>query len=295
MGASVRIIAKLDIKGPNLIKGFQFDGHRVLGRAEQFAEAYYREGADELIYQDAVASVYQRNSLVEMVERTAKRSFLPLTVAGGIRSLADIKALLRAGADKVAINTAAVKNPELIREAAQAFGSQCIVGALEVFRQQNGALEVWVDYGRERTCLDAVAWAKQLVELGVGELLVTSISRDGTGKGYDLDLISKVVEAVSVPVIASGGAGQVSDVVRAVTIAKADAVAVASMLHYQYAIRPEVRDLSLRMGKSLDTGSMDFLCDGYGGLRDIPVTPTTVGDIRSALQQNHIKVREHQC
>lgn len=295
MKVATRIIAKLDIKGPNLIKGFQLDGFRVLGPVESFAESYYHQGADELFYQDAVASVYQRNSLLEIVARTAKRSFLPLTVAGGIRSVSDITALLRAGADKVAINTAAVSNPRLIQEAVKALGSQCIVGSMEIFRQDNGAAEVWVDYGRERTHLDALQWARTLVDLGVGELMITSIRRDGTGTGFDVELIKRITEMVPVPVIASGGAGNVDHVVDVVEQTGASAVALGSMFHYYYAAMPQQHDKSLRMGKSVDTGSMDFLCDGYGGFRKVPVTPISIPHLRQSMREKGITVREFEC
>lgn len=296
MGSTVRVIPRLDIKGPNLIKGIQFDGHRVLGTAEQFADHYYRSGADELIYQDTVASLYRRNSLLDIVERTASRIFIPLTVAGGIRSVEDVRSLLRAGADKVAINTAATERPELLSDVASAFGSQCVVSSIEAFLKPHGRYEVWVDYGRQPTGLDVFDWAQRVVELGAGEILLTSIDHDGMGRGFDLELTRQVSESVTVPVIASGGAGNPAHFVRAVVEGRADAVAAASVFHYRYAApvdRPfmSFEDARLRMGESIDSGNIDFLNFGYGGQRAIPVSPASVRDIKAAMAAAGVEVR----
>jgi cyclase len=296
MGSTVRVIPRLDIKGPNLIKGIQFDGHRVLGTAEQFADYYYQAGADELIYQDTVASLYRRNSLLEIVSRTASRIFIPLTVAGGIRSVDDVRALLRAGADKVAINTAATENPTLLKDVAKAFGSQCVVSSIEAFRRPHGRYEVWVDYGRQPTGIDAFDWAQRVVDLGVGEILLTSINRDGMGRGYDVDLLAQVSESVPVPVIASGGAGNSEHFVEAVMAGRADAVAAASVFHYRYAVPADVPLMSqgearLRMGEHIDSGNSDFLNFGYGGQRSIPVSPTSIDEVKHALAAMGISVR----
>jgi cyclase len=229
---AIRIIPRLDIKGPNLVKGVNFEGLRVLGKPERFARHYYEAGADELLYVDAVASLYNRNSLLDIVRRTSRELFIPLTVAGGLRSVDDIREALRAGADKVAINTAAVARPELIREASRAFGSSTIIVAIEAAPAGGGRYEVCTCYGRERTGLDAFAWALQAVELGAGELLVTSVAKEGMGKGLDLALTRVIAEAVPVPVIAGGGAGSPDHLAEAVVEGRADAVALASMLHY---------------------------------------------------------------
>jgi imidazole glycerol-phosphate synthase subunit HisF len=234
---AVRIIPRLDIKGPNLVKGIHQEGLRVLGKPERFARYYYETGADELIYMDVVASLYGRNSLLDVVERTSREIFIPLAVGGGLRSLDDIRTVLRSGADKVALNTAAVKTPELIRGAAQAFGSSTIVVSIEAIRKSDGSYEALVDYGRERTGLDAVAWAVKAVELGAGELLVTSIDREGTGKGLDVDLTKRIAEVVPIPVIASGGAGRSAHVAEVITEGAADAVALASLVHYGFVER----------------------------------------------------------
>jgi cyclase len=298
MANTIRVIARLDIKGPNLIKGLQFDGYRVLGTAEEFADIYYREGADELIYQDAVASLYRRNSLLDIVRRTAEKVFIPLTVAGGIRSIEDIRQLLRAGADKVAINTAAVENPKLLTDAAKVFGSQCIVSSIEAYRHDDGRCRVWVDYGREATGLDAVEWAKQVEQCGVGEILLTSIRNDGMGRGYDLELVNKISSLVSVPVIACGGAGGAADFPRAVVEGGADAVAAASAFHYRYA-RPEAGKATmqyagkkLRMGAQIDSGNIDFLNEGYGGVKYLMVEPCSIADAKAAMRKKGLSVRK---
>jgi cyclase len=231
---NIRIIPRLDIKGPNLVKGIHFEGLRVLGKPEQFARYYYENGADELLYMDAVASLYGRNSLLEIIERTAREIFIPLTVGGGLRSVDDIRDVLRAGADKVAINTAAIARPELIREASLAFGSSTIVVSIEAIRRADGQYEAYINYGRDRTSVNVLEWAQRAVELGAGEIMITSIEREGTGKGFDLELTRQVAECVTVPVIAGGGAGKIEHVRDAIIEGRAEAVALASILHYNY-------------------------------------------------------------
>lgn len=227
-----RVIARLDIKGPNLVKGIHLEGLRVIGDPAEHALRYYEAGADELLYIDIVASLYERNNLVDVVSRTASEIFVPLTVGGGIRKVEDIHQLLRAGADKVAINTGAIRHPELIAEASRTFGSQCIVVSIEAKRRREGGWEAYTDNGRERTGLDVVAWAQRAVELGAGEVLVTSVDAEGTRKGFDLELVQTLGPRLPVPVIACGGAGNIDHVVSAFDRG-ADAVAVASILHYK--------------------------------------------------------------
>lgn len=238
---AVRVIPRLDIKAPNLVKGIQMEGLRVMGDPAEHAVRYYHDGADELLYVDIVASLYERNGLLDLVERTAREIFVPLTVAGGIRSVADVHALLRAGADKVAINTAAVRRPELLTEASRIFGSQCIVLSIEAKRVGPNKWEIFTDTGRERTGLDAVDWAKRAVDLGAGEVLLTSVDQEGTRRGFDLDLIAAIGPVLSVPVIACGGGGKLADVAAAVS-AGADGVSVASMLHYRTASIREIKE-----------------------------------------------------
>ena len=228
----VRIIPKLEVKGPHLIKGIHLEGLRVVGTPEEAALKYYREGADELIYMDIVASLYQRDNLLEVVQRTAQQAFIPLTVGGGVRSLEDFRTFLRVGADKVAMNTAVVARPEIITEAAEAFGSQCVVVSIEAIRKGPGRWEPYTDSGRTPTGFDAVEWAVKVASLGAGEILLTSIDRDGTCKGYDLELVETITKAVPIPVIASGGAGHPGHVGDAITKGQADAVAVAHILHF---------------------------------------------------------------
>ena len=256
----VRIIPRLDIKGPNLVKGIHFEGLRVLGTPAEFARRYYDQGADELLYMDAVASLYGRNSLLDVVERTSREVFIPLTVGGGLRSIDDIRTVLRAGADRVAINTAAVDRPAFVREAAQAFGSSTIVVSIEAIRTAAGGYACQTDYGRQDTGVDAVRWAKQAVELGAGELAVTSIDREGTGRGFDLELTRRIATEVPVPVIACGGAGTMDHVYEAVVSGRAQAVGLASLLHYH-----EVRRFQ---GAVPDTpeGNVEFL-SGRSGAR----------------------------
>jgi len=295
--APVRLIARLDVKGPNLIKGIQFDGHRVLGVPEYFAEIYYREGIDELIFQDTVASLYQRNGLHDIIQKTAEHAFIPITVAGGIRTIEDIRLCLKAGADKVAINTAAIPNPDFLRQAAEEFGSQCIVASLEVYRYADGRCEIWTDYGRQETGVNAFIWAKRVVELGVGEIMLTSINREGMGHGFDVDLIAQVASNVSVPVIAVGGAGNAQDLVRAYQEGKADAVAAASIFHYHYAkpinqLNMSFNEQRLRMGEQIDSGNIDFLKMGYGGNYAVPVRPVSIPEAKQAMRDGGISVRE---
>jgi cyclase len=231
---SVRVIPRLDIKGPNLVKGIHLEGLRVLGKPEDFARHYYEQGADELLYMDVVASLYQRNSLLDIVSRTAREIFIPMTVGGGLRTLDDIRQVLRAGADKVSLNTAAINRPELISEAAHQFGSSTIVVSIEAIKNPDGSYEAYTDNGRESTKVDALQWARQAAELGAGELMITSIAQEGTGKGFDLELTRAVAESVSIPVIACGGAGSVDHVGKVVSKGKADAVSLASVLHYEF-------------------------------------------------------------
>jgi cyclase len=246
--SNLRLIARLDVKGPNLVKGVRLEGLRVLGDPQTFARHYYEEGVDELIYMDIVASLYGRSNLVDIVKRTAQDVFIPMTVGGGIRSVDDVGLLLRAGADKIAINTAAVARPELIREVSRRFGSQCMVLSIEA--KKNGAKkwEVYTDNGREHTGLDVIDWARQAVDLGAGEILLTSVDQEGTRKGFDTDLIFEVSNAVSIPVIASGGMGALEHFTDAVRLGKADAVAMADVLHYKRLGLPQIRSFAREAG-----------------------------------------------
>lgn len=243
----LRLIPRLDIKGPNLIKGIHLEGLRVIGDPQEFARLYYEAGADELIYMDTVASLYGRNSLEDTIRRAAEHVFVPMTVGGGVRSVEDVKKLLRAGADKVAINTAAIARPELLREVAETFGSQCVVLSIEAKSKPGGGWEAFHDNGREETGLDVVDWVKRGIDLGIGEILLTSVDQEGTRKGFDTDLIAAVSAVSPVPIIASGGMGKPEDVQLATT-AGADAVAMADILHYKRASLADIRTAAAEAG-----------------------------------------------
>ncbi len=232
---NIRLIARLDIKGPNLIKGIHLEGLRVIGSPNEYALRYYQQGVDELIYMDCVASLYGRNHLGNIIRAAAKDIFVPMTVGGGIRSVEDATQILRAGADKVAVNTAAVANPQLISEISQRFGSQCMVLSIEAKEVGKDRWEVYTDNGRERTGLDVIDWVKRGVAMGAGEVLLTSVDREGTKKGFDIALVKAVTAEISIPVIASGGMGKPEDLVDVVNKGYADAVAMADILHYNRA------------------------------------------------------------
>jgi cyclase len=246
-GIAKRIIPCLDVKNGRVVKGINFINLKDAGDPVETASAYSKEGADELVYLDITASVEKRGAMIDIVAKTAERVFIPLTVGGGIRNLEDIRTLLKSGADKVSINTAAVENPALIKEASEEFGNQCIVVAIDaklvkglasiVDSQKNKKLstnrwEVYTYGGRKSTGLDAVTWAKKAEQLGAGEILLTSMDKDGTREGYDLELTEKISESVNIPLIASGGAGTLEHLREALTQGKADAVLAASIFHY---------------------------------------------------------------
>ena len=229
---SKRIIPCLDVTGGRVVKGTQFLDLRDAGDPVECAQAYDAQGADELVFLDITASSDNRATMVDVVARTAEQCFMPLTVGGGIRVVADFRTMLLAGAGKVSVNTAAVQNPELVSGAAQAFGSQCVVVAIDAKRDIPGRWRVYTHGGRNPTDLDAVAWAVRVAELGAGEILLTSMDADGTCDGYDIELTAAVSQAVSIPVIASGGAGNLDHLVDVLDRGKADAVLAASIFHF---------------------------------------------------------------
>ena len=244
---NIRLIARLDIKAPNLVKGIQLEGLRKLGDPNIFAKKYYQEGIDEIYFEDIVASLYERNSLVEIIKRTTENVFVPITVGGGLRNIDDISSALRSGADKVSINTAAIKNPEIIKKAAKRFGSQSIVLSIQAKKNTNG-WEAHFDNGREHSGIDAVDWASRGEELGAGELLVTSVDKEGMAKGFDSELIKEISSNVSIPVIASGGMGKLEHLSDVIKLGGADAVAMAHVLHYDIIPLSEIRDYASREG-----------------------------------------------
>ncbi|MFC2122701.1 imidazole glycerol phosphate synthase subunit HisF [Bacteroidota bacterium] len=230
-----RIIPCLDVKGGRVVKGKSFIRLQDAGDPVGLADFYYKEGADELVFLDITATPEGRDTMVDIVERISERVFMPLTVGGGLRDIGDMRRMLKAGADKVSINTAAVRNPTIISEGAGKFGSQCIVVAIDAKRVANEDVlrwEVYVSSGQQATAIDALDWAKQAVELGAGEIMLTSMDADGHKAGYDIELTRAVSEAVTVPVIASGGAGTLRDLYQVLIEGKADAVLAASIFHY---------------------------------------------------------------
>ena len=231
----------MDVDKGRVVKGIRFKELRDAGDPVEVAKAYEEQGADELVFLDITASAEERAILLDVVKRVAETVFMPFTVGGGVRTLEDIRLLLESGADKVSINTAAVKNPQLVYEAAKRFGSQCIVVAIDAKRRPNGGWEVYIHGGRTPTGLDAVQWAKRVEELGAGEILLTSMDRDGTKSGYDVELTRAVAQAVKIPVIASGGAGKKEHFYEAFTAGKADACLAASLFHFKELTVPDLK------------------------------------------------------
>jgi cyclase len=281
----IRVISRLDIKGPNLVKGIHLEGLRVLGNPEEFANIYYNEGADEIFYMDCVASLFERNSLNDLISNTAKQVFIPMTVGGGLRTVEDIRNVLRSGADKVSINTAAIKNPKFIEEAAKLFGSSTIVATIEAIKQLDGKYLAFVDNGRDHTGIEVLSWAKTLQEMGAGEITITSVDQEGTGLGFDNELISSVVSKVSVPVIAHGGASTVENVCAMLKTTGASAVAIASSLHYGL-----LKDNKIsRDGKSShNEGNTSFLKSGKDFNK---VKNFSLAELKKEMQRQNLPCR----
>lgn len=278
---TIRIIPRLDVKGPNLVKGIHLEGLRVIGNPNVFAKYYYENGADELLYSDVVASLFERNSLSDVISSTAKEIFIPITVAGGVRTLEDIKNILRVGADKVSLNTAVIKNPELIEKASRMFGSSTIVVTIEAIKESEGKYFAYTDNGREMTGIEVVEWAKKVESLGAGEIVITSVDKEGTGEGFDINLTRMVSESVSIPVIAHGGAGTPQDVVDVVKKGKADAVSLASILHYGIISKQNFE-------KNSDEGNIEFLKNKnkFG-----KITPYGLMKLKKYLMEHNIQCR----
>lgn len=279
---NIRIIPRLDIKGPNVVKGIHLEGLRVVGEPKEFAKFYYESGADELLYMDVVASLYNRNSLKDIIEETAKELFIPLTVGGGLRTIDDIRSVLNAGADKVVLNTAAIKNPQLIKEASEKFGSSTIVIAIEAIRQENGKYFAFIDNGREFTGKEVVDWALEAEELGAGELLITSVDNEGTGAGYNYELISEVSNVIKIPVIVHGGAGNINHVKDVIEMTKIDAVAISSLFHYE-----TLKNLKYSKNEMIE-GNQDFLRSGASNTK---IKSVFIGDLKNFLRDNGIDIR----
>tara|TARA_B100000767_G_scaffold267869_1_gene287213 strand:+ start:9143 stop:9988 length:846 start_codon:yes stop_codon:yes gene_type:complete len=279
---SIRIIPRLDIKGPNLVKGIQLEGLRVLGKPSEFAQFYYENGADEILYMDVVASLYEKNNLSDLIKEMASEIFIPLTVGGGIRKLEDINEVLRSGADKILINTAAVKNPAFIGEAIKEFGSSTIVVAIEAIKEASDQYLIYTDNGREYTGIDAVEWAKEVESLGAGEIVITSVNREGTGEGFDINLIKIISENINIPLIAHGGAGAKDDVLQLAKENTVEGISIASLFHYEY-INKEEYSYS-----NEQEGNTDFL---QKRTINKNLAPINIKNLKSFLIENGIEIR----
>jgi cyclase len=227
----LRLIARLDIKNGVVIKGIHLDGQRRIGDPIELAKAYYRQGIDEILFMDSVASLYDRSNLFDTVVEACRAVFVPITMGGGVRSISDVEQALACGADKVAVNTALVRNPALVEQIARVYGSQCLVGSIEA-KSTPGGWEAYISNGREPTGLDVIEWARELEQRGIGELLVTSVDREGTQRGFDLRLYEQLEQAISVPLIACGGAGNTKHLAELDQKVALQGMAVASVLHY---------------------------------------------------------------
>lgn len=243
-----RIIPCLDVKEGRVVKGINFEGLKDAGDPVEIAEVYDRAGADELVFLDITASHEKRKIMIDVVRKTAEKCFMPLTVGGGISSLEDIRELLKSGADKVSINTPAVKNPQFVKEASSMFGSQCIVVAIDAKRICEGKWQIYINGGRTPAQRDAVEWALEVEKLGAGEILLTSMDSDGTKDGYDIELTGKISSAVRIPVIASGGAGTCEHILKVLTDGMADAALAASIFHYREIEIKEVKEYLKKHG-----------------------------------------------
>jgi len=282
MSKNIRVIPRLDIKGPNLVKGIHLEGLRVMGKPEDFAIHYYNNNADELMYVDVVASLYGRNSLHDIITRTAKSIFIPLTVSGGLRTIEDIRDVLRAGADKVSLNTAALKRPGIIEEAAKIYGTSTIVVTIEAIKQPDGKYLAYSDNGREHTGVEVVRWAKEIENLGAGEIVITSVDREGTGMGYDIELTKMISEAVNIPVVAHGGPGKLDHILEVIEKGGADAVAISSILHY------DILEHKSSKNEYNDDGNMEFL---KSGKRFSKIGTASLNEIKEHLTHHNISCR----
>ena len=237
----LRVISRLDVKNENLIKGIHLEGLRKIGNPNSFAKKYYAQGIDEILICDVVASLYERDSIIKVINSITKNVFVPICVGGGIRNLKDAKMLLRNGADKIFLNTAAIENPKLITDLSYIYGKSTVVVSIETKKKLNG----WFAYtknGREPTGLDVIKWAKKAEKMGAGEILITSIDKEGTEKGFDLELVNKLSQVLEIPLIVSGGMGKLEDIEQVIKDGHADAVAMAHVLHYEHQTINSVRE-----------------------------------------------------
>ena len=288
-----RIISKLEVKGSNLIKGCQFDGLRSLGLASNFAKKYFQDGIDEIIYQDIVASLYDTEPKYDEIKKISENTFVPITVAGGIKRLDQIKKIFDAGADKIAINTSAILNPKLLEESSKEFGSQSVVSSIEIYSESDfennlKSRKIWIKNGKEETKINLIDWINQVQDYGVGEILITSIEKDGMGKGLDVHLANEIGEITKVPVIISGGAGSVKDVINFFKKTNINAVCISSLFHYHYYkffdTSPFKNYKKLRAGENIDIGNYDFINHGYGQQKYNFVKPISIFDLKKIIK-----------
>jgi imidazole glycerol-phosphate synthase subunit HisF len=248
LNRNIRLIARIDVKGQKVIKGIRYEGVRVVGDAHELSEKYYQQGIDEIIYLDSVASLYGRNSLEDLVKKVASNVFVPITVGGGIKDLETVSKLLHSGADKVAVNSGAIRNPNLINQIAQKYGSQCMVLSIQAKKMGDKRWIAYMDNGRESSELDVFEWIKKGIELGAGEIMLTSVDQDGTMSGFDKELIRLVSDFVDVPVICSGGLGSKEDFVEIVNSSNISAVAVGSALHFSKTSISDLKKSAIEKG-----------------------------------------------
>jgi len=278
----IRLIPRIDIKGPNLVKGIHLEGLRVLGKPEDFALHYYNNSADELMFVDIVASLYERNSLSEIISKTAKEIFIPISVGGGIRSLEDIRNLLRSGADKVSLNTAVIKNPNFIKEAVTEFGSSTICVSIESIKHPDNNYYAYTDNGREYSGKEVIEWAKEAESLGAGELFICSVDKEGTRSGFDIEIFKKINQNISIPLIANGGAGKLEDFSDLILEANVDAIAFSSLIHYDF-----IKKYNTESASKLE-GNIEYI-KSQGNSNNFKTF--TIKEIKEYLNQKGIKCR----
>lgn len=264
------------------MKGIQLEGLRVLGSPSEFANFYYKNGADEILYMDVVASLYGRNSLTQIIQETANELFIPLTVGGGLKTLNDIESVLRCGADKVVINTAAVNNPDFINQATREFGSSTIAISIEAIKQEDESYMAYTDNGREYTGLDVIDWSKEIEQNGAGEIIITSVNREGTGEGFDLNLVNLISDKINLPIVVHGGAGKKEDILLLLENNNVNALSAASIFHYNF-IQEEGYNF-----RTSNEGNTDFLSNIKVNKN---LDPINISELKLYLKNNNIDVR----
>lgn len=283
----LRIIGRLDIKGPNLIKGINFEGLRVLGNPVSFALKYYDEGIDEIFLYDSVASLYNRNSLDQLIKDISKSVFVPITASGGIRGLLDIKRVLDAGADKICLNTAAINNPDLINQAVSKYGSSTILIAIDYVKDLDGVYKCLIENGREITNINAVDWAIEVERRGVGEIILTSVKHEGLMQGLDIEFIENISSKVKIPITVHGGIGNVNHIIPMLGIKNISGISMASLLHYNYLTSIEEKYEKIEGNKSFISQKMNIAKYFEEG----PLELTNIKMIKSKLKYDGVLIR----